>query len=1090
MKLNIKKRNPVEQQEKEIVGKGRKRDASQTIAWLLIHLAGLCQVWGRMTPDELKTIQTTEVAVGFNRRVVVNPDSVLNPLHGRVINNIRLMHNKRFIAPEIKIKYAITAKKANALYPIYMYARDSRLDRVRDDSDLAYKGRLLKYKKEYFNTLLELFPSIYGYVSIWSDREDSFFSFINRADVKEYKYKILASLLLLTEGVDVPLTANRTELVLKKVGCSKVHFRLRTQTVESDNPKDRHPPRRKLELENSAVVGVVNFFIKNRKNEILKAEGYTVEPANYEEFKKGEFMNSPGFLIQTYIYHCVESTEKMILFIQTVYDLLSEYMAQNEAGSGIEAPEELSTEKTLAKQVKDVFDHYFVQTSRSQVGLQYIDIALQAEVPLCNHGVDYWGELLHLELANDLLPTRKPMNSLRLLSSFVLDVNLPNDRPVYYGDILIPFSEFIDCGETALLGLFCWAAYDCRKNIYTADHIKSASEKLKSFFQKHWSMYGNVSKEMHDEWNQVVMHLQSTNVRYLRSDENQVGPGIVNLMYAAAKIAGIDEMPEVEGFKRKIEEIRDERTTDKVRRLSMKHSKKNISGKEKKKMEEEIRKLIDAKEQAQLKNLILKLKCAGRQEENSIQLEIKRLEDEIDKRNTTDLDFLVLCYMEKEDRLKEAISRDIEACLCGLVKKIALDKNIDVKMSRAYKETLIHGYSDIFGQIEISYNLNGAHEVNRMHAHPYTYRFRIVPKYKSDSEDEPHWYGKFKISRSKSTEATRQIACSFQWLQIIPRVTEKSFIMWMLNFYIDNSEQIDMFCIALSPYKAHDLIEKAIGDNKKRINIDMILLDPLVHNRRHIRNTVHALLIYGIVARLGSSSALRCLADNVMGSSLFIEKKQQNAMFIPFSVITVPKHYPHVRIDESVYEKTHSFLYALKNTLASVDISSSIGSTLLPVIITNLMVQFRKTCLENSYYSTLQRFARMLSNRERSLFFDILIQQKKTMKNIEIVVRAMREVEKTHPSTAFGCHSNEFLIWIIGLACSKHRINFAYNIIKGCYDLIDLECPERTRFGGHYSKWKAHFQSEVLLGRIKDIVCVESNEESIERFELIYRLLT
>ncbi|KAI5164095.1 hypothetical protein NEAUS03_2428, partial [Nematocida ausubeli] len=193
---------------------------------------------------------------------------------------------------------------------------------------------------------------------------------------------------------------------------------------------------------------------------------------------------------------------------------------------------------------------------------------------------------------------------------------------------------------------------------------------------------------------------------------------------------------------------------------------------------------------------------------------------------------------------------------------------------------------------------------------------------------------------------------------------------------------------------------------------------------------------------------------------------------------------------ESVYEKTHSFLYALRNTLSSVDVSSSIGSTLLPVIITNLMVQFRKTCLENSYYSTLQRFARMLSNRERSLFFDILTQQKKTMKNIEIVIRAMREVEKTHPSTVFGSHSNEFLIWIIGLACSKHRINFAYNIIKRCYDLIDLECRERTRFVGHYSKWKAHFRSEVLLGRIKDIVCVESDEQSIERFELIYRLLT
>ncbi|KAI5162605.1 hypothetical protein NEAUS04_1063, partial [Nematocida ausubeli] len=216
--------------------------------------------------------------------------------------------------------------------------RDYRLDRVHDDSDLAYKGSLLKYKKEYFTTLLELFPSMHGYVSIWSDREDSFFSFINSTSVEKYKYKILASLLLLAEGVDVPLAINesesRTVLFLKKADEGE-HFRLNMNTLANICKKATESLYVHKDLFKEGAVSVVRFFIENRENPVLKKEGYTSEPKSYKEFKKGKFMNSPGFLIQTYVYHCMENEDQTVLFIKAVYGLLCEYMAQEK-----EAPRE------------------------------------------------------------------------------------------------------------------------------------------------------------------------------------------------------------------------------------------------------------------------------------------------------------------------------------------------------------------------------------------------------------------------------------------------------------------------------------------------------------------------------------------------------------------------------------------------------------------------------------------------------------------------------------------------------------------------------------------------------------------------------
>ncbi|KAI5162212.1 hypothetical protein NEAUS03_1958, partial [Nematocida ausubeli] len=546
-----------------------KQEKSRRALWreklyMLIGLAILYHVWSRMlTIERLRNAQVKADTISEETR------------------NIGLMHSKRFFSPEIKIEHSIAVKESENEYPTYTYTQDHGMDRVH--LILPYEGGLLKYKKEYFATLLELFPSMHGYVSIWSDKEDSFFSFINSPDVEEHKHKILASLLLLAEGVNVPLAIDEsqkeTELILKKADRRKEHFRL-NMNVFVKTRKDGIESLDVLEwVFQKQAVDVVNFFIENRENKVFSEKEDCSDPPHCKELEKVQFVNSPAFLMQTYIQHCLESTKEVVLFIQAVCDLLREGMSQKEESSrekGIEKAasylickymekkECILLKKGMTEKEKASFrklfkqNHlrkyllqksYFIRKLEKEtppIKIEQIDITNMQKRSLHNDYIDCNRDFLHLEPATYILPAKN--NSI---------YHSPNITRLSKSDsnsntVLEKNAEFTSHGATALLGLFCYIAYDCKKHIYTVDHIESASEKLKSFFQKHKNMYGVVSKEVHDDWNQVVEGLSNPNIRYLGKGKKQIAPGIINMLYVIKEITGVGDTEEIDAFRKKL----------------------------------------------------------------------------------------------------------------------------------------------------------------------------------------------------------------------------------------------------------------------------------------------------------------------------------------------------------------------------------------------------------------------------------------------------------------------------------------------------------------------------------------------------------
>ncbi|KAI5164430.1 hypothetical protein NEAUS03_2493, partial [Nematocida ausubeli] len=317
------------------------------------------------------------------------------------------------------------------------------------------------------------------YVSIWSGRRNSFFSFINSPDVKEHKYTILASLLLLAEGIDVPLEVNRTELVLKKEGREEEHFRFNMNVLVKTRKNAESLDVFEKVFQKQAV-DVVNFFIENRENKVFTEDKGSSESFLYKQLEKVQFVNSPAFLIQTYIRHCLESTEEMILFIQSVRDLLNEWMEQEKAD-----PEDKQRKQTLAAQAKDLYSRYFIPGEQRSNDPQSMNMIRQIKKTLYKNLVTFKAEPLYLEPVAGAVLVKKKIHTLKALSSVALGIDLPNSKIIYADDPVIPLPKFIDYSETVLLGLFCYIAYDYMENIYTVDHIKSASKELKSFFQKH-----------------------------------------------------------------------------------------------------------------------------------------------------------------------------------------------------------------------------------------------------------------------------------------------------------------------------------------------------------------------------------------------------------------------------------------------------------------------------------------------------------------------------------------------------------------------------------------------------------------------------
>ncbi|KAI5151276.1 hypothetical protein NEAUS05_2455 [Nematocida ausubeli] len=479
-------------------------DLQKMIGRLLLNLIMVQTILTRINMEDIKTVH--ETLVGKKQDVVINPRGSLNLLRGYIGNQNGYMYNKRFYSPEIDTDYTLSKKGLSSKNKQeYNFTRKPVNDRVY--KDIATQTPNGEYLSSYHAQLIKMFPSVDRDLSIEAGRSNALTNFLRADHVKKDTKYILAALLLLSEGVDLKISIDRTgkknNLVIKSKTCKEKVFLDVEMHMEGTDPVTK---KYKEDIYQSEAAGVVKFYMQCRDNPLLKKGGKFAMPSTREEFESGLFLNNAAFLIQTYIYEFIDTAESYKDFVNAVHELMVDQVAEKE-----------NPEQTKKKGKKGrIFNELFIAKDTLSENIKYIESFCDL-VKYTNENADF------------------PFCNSSQLPQFTRVPRCKLDKSGFERNQFLYYS---DCVETALLGLFCCLAYNPETGKYETDHMGTeVSKELRDFFEKYPKPKETTNFEMHKEWSRVVACLEDEKIDYWKS-KNELIAGIANIFLVIAEITG------------------------------------------------------------------------------------------------------------------------------------------------------------------------------------------------------------------------------------------------------------------------------------------------------------------------------------------------------------------------------------------------------------------------------------------------------------------------------------------------------------------------------------------------------------------------
>ncbi|KAI5166433.1 hypothetical protein NEIRO03_0851 [Nematocida sp. AWRm78] len=479
----------------------------------IIIIIALYRIYCRIGTNHYDDLYTEEIGDGL----CIRSNGPLFPARTFASEKCDLMYSMRFLSPAMDINYILSSTGAppNGLVPSFnRYFNKDKAYRIKNSNKKRkYRMELLSeeekdqlYISDYHQTLIYLFPSSVGDLSIYTNRNNSFIKFLLSEHVFEHRINILASLFLLAEGVDVPLkiegTGSEQKLVLKKISTGENIFSLSVYVMcNISQPSGIVKPTKVKQRE---AINVINFFIDNKTNPAIREGGKYQEPKTYEEFKTGKFLKNARWLIQYYIFEYLDSTGSIIELAKTVYSMLKESIEQKEK-------DKLNVE---VKYLESIIDKCFVKSNG--------DITKDKKIQALN--LMYGKSFL-----DNIFPFSGSINipSYRSISSYNRKKNEINYKETYS-----------NCVEAGLLGLFCCLAYDAETKEYSTEHMGEVSPDLKMFFTIYNKPFETADYNMYNEWNKVIGDLDNKNIMYYKKNRNELASGIINMLCVITEITG------------------------------------------------------------------------------------------------------------------------------------------------------------------------------------------------------------------------------------------------------------------------------------------------------------------------------------------------------------------------------------------------------------------------------------------------------------------------------------------------------------------------------------------------------------------------
>ncbi|EHY64212.1 hypothetical protein NERG_02742 [Nematocida ausubeli] len=145
------------------------------------------------------------------------------------------------------------------------------------------------------------------------------------------------------------------------------------------------------------------------------------------------------------------------------------------------------------------------------------------------------------------------------------------------------------------------------------------------------------------------------------------------------------------------------------------------------------------------------------------------------------------------------------------------------------------------------------------------------------------------------------------------------------------------------------------------------------------------------------------------------------------------------------------------------------------------MISLQRKCSNDDY--KCNDFSKDLISiiRSKPLLIEILTLNGTTMNYITKIIKSIEGVEAKYTASDCKRFGNRSLLWII-YSAQKFKYTGWSNIVQGCYNLIDIESFKNDSGYMRYCSNTWTGEIAAVFEEVKDIVCVENDRESMERF--------
>ncbi|KAI5187226.1 hypothetical protein NEIRO03_2483 [Nematocida sp. AWRm78] len=487
----------------------------------------ITNIKARMIWEDIEGFKQIVVGSYKGEERIVSPHDSLHPINLYINNKLGLIYNLSTFGHQIDVKYKMEVTDSDSGDNIY------KCSQAYSENDIC--GFVANTKPPFPNIylkvhkcLIDMFPIVDGRATIYSEDEYSFLAFLNNIPEKKDRFKLLASLFLLSEGVDIPLKikknrANENALVIKPSKYSTVNYLITELKLENKNCKNKMDKDKPHSLDDkyyyTQTKDIINFYkkLKDKKLECMfdphnlwiAGKGLpdsvgldilSIHLYNHLDSNIKYAISMSKLLIQMYIFEYISTKEDMEEYLIETFNILKEHV------EAIEIQENLDYEEDLAF---CIFNNIFCPVDQELLDIETKRIENIMEVNKYTRKILFIP--FHRELSMpDVLRTCYKSNELSLTGIASSSMNISNP-PKYFSPTNLDYLSSLDKltigTETSILTLLCCCFYNSIDMEYTLKTIENSPIKLKKFFTKYRDLFDTEDLSVHYNWYKLINDL-------------------------------------------------------------------------------------------------------------------------------------------------------------------------------------------------------------------------------------------------------------------------------------------------------------------------------------------------------------------------------------------------------------------------------------------------------------------------------------------------------------------------------------------------------------------------------------------------------